>query len=463
MPQSNPDNPHSTDDEPTQTASVLRKPMKPSSETKPEKKKGKKNKPEPTTFGGKLWFNWIKPIGSVIIVVVVIRSMLIDWNDVPTGSMEPEIHVGDRVAVNRLAYGIQFPLTGPKIGIPFIGPQFDNPLDGIPQITYGKPDRGDIVTFWNPMPPEHTRMIKRIVAIPGDTIEIRNSVMIINGTAATYTDLDAAAEGLEPMTTYDERDPKTNQIETVNKPLTYRRELLLDEPRITQHIEERWKDFYFVLEEDQSVTLYEGTMAVEEYAVPSEINPQLILRRTREVPVKDYLNKNPQLKTLAKVADGRIEVLGKEASHNELAAFLFKQSINDLAKDALAKIGLSVNGHELLVDDEVVFNEAFRNALIKRSGMLTDEEQNRLADFRKAYSLLLETLPTNFGPYTVPDDMYFMVGDNRNNSSDSRYFGPVHAQEITGQAFAVAFSFRDNKMFALPPEPAWERCFKDLD
>ena len=56
-----------------------------------------------------------------------------------------------------------------------------------------------------------------------------------------------------------------------------------------------------------------------------------------------------------------------------------------------------------------------------------------------------------------------MIGDNRNNSSDGRYFGPVQRSEITGKAFAVAFSFEDNKMFALPPDPAWDRFFKDLD
>jgi signal peptidase I len=73
------------------------------------------------------------------------------------------------VFVNRLAYDLKVPLT-------------DRIL-----VQLGEPQRGDVVTFSSPT--DGTRMIKRLVAIPGDTVEMRNKVLIINGEVAAYSPL----------------------------------------------------------------------------------------------------------------------------------------------------------------------------------------------------------------------------------------------------------------------------------
>jgi signal peptidase I len=440
---------------PTPTKKVLT----PSSETKPagdkQGKKSKKDRPEPTTLGGKLWVNWVKPIGSVIIVVVVVRSMLIDWNDVPTGSMEPEVHVGDRIAVNRLAYGLQFPLTGPQIGIPFIGPQFDNPLDGIPQITWGDgPARGDIVTFWNPV--TKVRMVKRIVAVPGDTLEMTGGELIINGERATYKDVPAnpptmpvqtkwGAQGAMGRTTYQYAD------------LEYREETILGETRVVQHIKERWLDgVQFVeLNGGGRGTLSGGVVRVIDHTQ----------RQEDKFPLGQYLNNNPEPTVFAEIRDGAIFIEGERASFNDLAEKMLEDFSDGPGAKLLAKAELSVDGHTLEYQGEAVSMDVFEDRFQAeaRSIAKTDAEKRIVNRLHQTLALLGGTTMTNIGPITLGDDEYLMIGDNRNNSHDGRRFGAIDRQEITGEAFAVAFSFEDNKMFTLPPDPAWERFFKDLD
>ena len=145
----------------------------------------------PRGFFGKLWHEWVRPIGTVLLVVIVVRSSLIDWNDVPSGSMRPTILEGDRIVVNKLAYGLNTPFNGPRVDIPLTGISFDNPLDFGPRWLYSAPERGDIVTFWNPTPkvlnPDDIdadtgaprvnpssgiRMVKRVVGLPGDTLRV---------------------------------------------------------------------------------------------------------------------------------------------------------------------------------------------------------------------------------------------------------------------------------------------------
>jgi len=57
------------------------------------------------------WREWIRPLGTVALVVFSFRSSIADWNDVPTGSMKPSIIEGDRVFVNKLAYDLKIPFT----------------------------------------------------------------------------------------------------------------------------------------------------------------------------------------------------------------------------------------------------------------------------------------------------------------------------------------------------------------
>ena len=112
-----------------------------------------------------------KPLLIMVVVMFAIRSALADWNDVPTGSMKPTIMEGDRVWVNKLAYDLKVPFTTKHIA------------------EWGDPQRGEIVVFYSPA--DETRLVKRVVGVPGDTLELVNEQLFVNGQAAKYEPLKA--------------------------------------------------------------------------------------------------------------------------------------------------------------------------------------------------------------------------------------------------------------------------------
>lgn len=126
------------------------------------------------------WREWVKPLLVIAIVLGSLRSSAADWNDVPSKSMEPTILPGDRIFVNKLAYDLKVPFTTVRLA------------------QWSDPRRGDIVVLWSPY--DGKRLVKRVVAIPGDVIEARNQRLSINGKPAVYAPLTdaerAAAESL---------------------------------------------------------------------------------------------------------------------------------------------------------------------------------------------------------------------------------------------------------------------------
>ncbi|HSY17236.1 MAG TPA: signal peptidase I [Candidatus Acidoferrales bacterium] len=112
------------------------------------------------------WRKEIRPLLILCAILFSIRSSLADWNDVPTGSMKPTILEGDRVFVNKLAYDLKVPFTTWHIA------------------QWADPQRGDIVVFYSPK--DGTRLVKRVIGLPGDTVELRNDQLILNGQPVDY-------------------------------------------------------------------------------------------------------------------------------------------------------------------------------------------------------------------------------------------------------------------------------------
>ena len=101
------------------------------------------------------------PIAITVMMVLAARSSLADHYVVPSSSMENTLFPGDRVLVDKTAYGFR---------VPFVGWQL---TDG------DSPERGEVIVFDSPV--DGTRLIKRVAAVGGDTIEVRRGHLFIDG------------------------------------------------------------------------------------------------------------------------------------------------------------------------------------------------------------------------------------------------------------------------------------------
>jgi signal peptidase I len=126
-----------------------------------------------------LWKEWIRPMALPLLAVAAAKSALADINFVPSGSMKPTILEGDVVFINKLAYDLRVPFTSVRLA------------------QWSDPARGDVVVCF--APDDGTRLVKRVVGLPGDTIELRNEILYVNGTRQSYAMLERSAPGVRDM------------------------------------------------------------------------------------------------------------------------------------------------------------------------------------------------------------------------------------------------------------------------
>ncbi|WP_048306952.1 signal peptidase I [Halomonas sp. PR-M31] len=98
----------------------------------------------------------------VLLVVLLLRSFLVEPFQIPSGSMRPTLEVGDFILVNKFTYGLRLPVTHTEI------------------VDLGEPERGDVMVFRFPQDTS-VNFIKRVVGLPGDRIRYENKQLYVNG------------------------------------------------------------------------------------------------------------------------------------------------------------------------------------------------------------------------------------------------------------------------------------------
>ncbi len=107
---------------------------------------------------------YAEALAIAFVLALVIKFFLFQAFSIPSGSMEKTLLIGDYLLVNKLSYGVR------------------NPLDNKVLIPLGQPQRGDVVVFIFPQDPSKD-YIKRVIGLPGDTVQIANKKVLVNGKA----------------------------------------------------------------------------------------------------------------------------------------------------------------------------------------------------------------------------------------------------------------------------------------
>jgi signal peptidase I len=122
---------------------------------------------------------YAEAILMALLLALFIRTFIVQAFKIPSGSMIPTLQIGDHILVNKLAYGVRMPFLERYL------------------IEYNQPKRGDVVVFI--FPEDNTKdFIKRVIGVAGDTVEVRDKKVYING--KQIDDAHAHFEGDDPQT-----------------------------------------------------------------------------------------------------------------------------------------------------------------------------------------------------------------------------------------------------------------------
>lgn len=105
---------------------------------------------------------YAEALAIALLLALFIRTFVVQAFKIPSGSMLPTLKIGDHILVNKFIYGIRIPFIGKRL------------------LKFHAPQRGDVIVFVYPVDPGKD-FIKRVVAVGGDTLEVRNKRLYVNG------------------------------------------------------------------------------------------------------------------------------------------------------------------------------------------------------------------------------------------------------------------------------------------
>jgi signal peptidase I len=317
--------------------------------------------------------DWTKALLYALITVLVIKVFFFEVFTIPTSSMAKTLLPGDLIFVNKLNYGGRVPFTNYK-------------LPGISDV-----EHQDIVVFNYPMDQESliekkSLYIKRCVALPGDTIQIKNKSVFING-------------------------------------------IKQDQPTLTQFNYNVWCN----VEMNQDTLLKYG---ITEGGKKGNLNEWQL---TMTDSIKNCISGLDYISSVKKI----------QVAPNSFADYIFPyQKYYNWNIDYFGELVVPKKGGIVVLDS---------NNIYLYEQIIRNYEGNEL-EWNNA-TFLINGVEVK--DYTFKMDYYFMMGDNRHNSSDSRFWGFVPEDHIIGEATAILFSV--NKAPDAKEKYRWDRFLIGVD
>ncbi len=439
--------------------------------------------------------DWIDSIVFAVVAASVIRTMFFESYMIPSSSMEKSLLVGDCLFVSKLAYGPRIPNT--PLALPLMhhtipGLNIKSYLDWI-ELDYhrlpgfGKVKRGDAVVFnypdgdtvstfyqsnesyyslvrrygrervWNSKEEfgeiisrpidKKENFIKTCIGLPGETLSIDNAVVHINGKAI--------------------ESPKdfqlTHKIITKDNNTLNEKELL-DLGVSKEDMAMMYYFYYISLSETQIQTLTTNPFVEVE---PLNEDVKLVGQQTF-FPCKLFIHPDiydkqsfllqagvdtVQIKTLTNYATlplskELIEKIKKISYVEQILPVITKKGFNDPNMFPHTNLGWN--------------NDNYGPITIPKKGMKIKLTQENFCFYERAIKVFEKQDAKIGDEYTFKMDYYFMMGDNRHNSADSRFWGFVPEDHIVGKASVVWMSFNKDQE-SIFKKIRWERIFKTIN
>lgn len=360
-------------------------------------RKGKKNKDKvKPTFKENVRF-WIK----AIIVILILRAFIFEPYRIPSESMEDTLLVGDFLIVSKLHYGARTPNT---IGLPFTRiyvPGMVFPQTRLPG--FSEPERGDVAVFNYPAPTDVERgsiprdvpierrdpYIKRLVAVPGDTIAIVDKTLLINGVA----------------------DP------------------------LAETMKQQWLAYSVNADRPTKRELEEQGLILEAFGNAPDGRAYFAVNGTPEAARRLEAREG-----VAEVTPGALQdsVTFRDTSLGALADDLVYGPAQKWNWHQYGPLAVPAAGETIDVTPTTM--ETYAEVLEQYEGV----EVTRT----RGGGYLLNGVERD--SYTFKQDYYFAMGDNRDNSVDSRYWGFVPETHLVGKAVFKFLSFKSEFPFVRP-------------
>lgn len=367
---------------------------------------------------------WLDSMLFAVVAATLVRFLTFEAFAIPTPSMENSLMVGDFLFVSKLHYGIrtpktplQIPLTHQKIwgtAIPSYSTAIQLPMYRLPGFSEVK--NGDVVVFNYPPPKPNepnyptdlkTNFIKRCIGIPGDVVEIRQEQVYVNGKALPVSERSETTYFVKTTETLDER--------------FFRKFDIVNDFKSAEGPFINWQP----LEAYDPAT---KTAALVGYRVNTT---RAVIAKLKEF---DWV----------KGIEPMTEPVGQPDPR------LYGSSAYAWNQDNFGPLNVPRKGVTIPINRQTL---ALYGPVIER---YEDNKQVEISsvDIRIDGRLI--------SSYTFKQNYYFMMGDNRHNSEDSRYWGFVPEDHIVGKAVFVWLS--------IDPVPAdiwhkirWNRVFRLIE
>ena len=325
---------------------------------------------------------WVEAVVLALLIMLVMKTFFVDQFRIPSPSMEKSLLVGDYLFVSKLHYGARLPMS---LCVPYTQwclPGAVFPYTRLPG--FDDVDRSDAIVFNHPPKPEpidqKVHYIKRVVGLPGETLEVRDKV-VYTGTGGNFE-----------------------------------RQALL--PTMQQRWTVKKKEANYRLSEEKLAEL--GVEAVYHTPDPYMVRVQATPAAAETIRSWDWVEQVTP--SIAQSREGATRGFGQPS--------LFPPS-SDFTRDNYGPVTIPKEGMTVQLTRETW--PVYRQVI--------DEYEGRAArEMRPGrYEIDGEVAQT----YTFRQDYYFVMGDNRDDSQDSRFWGFVPMDHIVGKAVLVYFSWND--------------------